>query len=76
MVDKMGCRTNRFKNGYMGFTRIISDVKAFLEEDMVVGAMDGLAMDGLGRKNLENKIVGIFKIHFLRRPCCAAFQTL
>lgn len=65
-----GCRMNRFKNGYMGFTRIISDVKAFLEEDMVVGAMDGL-----GRKNLENKIVGIFKIHFLRRPCSAAFQT-
>lgn len=45
---------NRFKNGYMGFTRIISDVKAFLEEDMVVGAMDGL-----GRKNLENKIFSL-----------------
>ena len=42
---------NKFKNGYMGFTRIISDVKAFLEEDMVVGAMDGQ-----GRKNLENKL--------------------
>lgn len=53
-----GCRMNRFKNGYMGFTRIISDVKAFLEEDMVVGTMDGL-----GRKNLENKI---FSFQLLR----------
>ncbi|KAB5569543.1 hypothetical protein DKX38_003336 [Salix brachista] len=63
-----GCWMNKFKNGYMGFTRIISDVKAFLEEDMVVGAMDGQ-----GRKNLENKlfsfelVVGIFKIHFPER---------